>query len=317
MEVFHNVTVPVETLYLGVRGKHRGKLAVVGWDFPGSFVVRYQRHVERVRRSRSGLWIMGQGATTVWRGTNRARFFRDFRPIREADAAALLEAVAEIHGRDDGWHAQYDRTRALLESMVEVDGVLTLPEVATVALAPEGWVPEPRTTKYQHGEGECQVCARTLSVDAAGRLNHHGYTQVFGWNMGGCHGTGHLPFPETDALEKALAACNEYVAKLEADLAELDAGRGRVRLEAGARYVGRKRVVDHVWVTTREEAQGVADTMDRKPHWARFGELSEYEWNVQRANERHRLTSEIRHNMAAASSLEGRIGLGRARRLRL
>lgn len=63
---------------------------------------------------------------------------------------------------------------------------------------------------------ECQVCERNQSITKAGTLVNHGYTRPgCGWLIGGCMGVGHLPFPETDALEAYLPVVQRYAATQE------------------------------------------------------------------------------------------------------
>lgn len=69
---------------------------------------------------------------------------------------------------------------------------------------------------------ECQICERQQAVDANGRLGHHGYRRP-GWGFitGDCFGQGHLPYPETDALEQYLIAVNNWIESSAASLEKL------------------------------------------------------------------------------------------------
>lgn len=59
---------------------------------------------------------------------------------------------------------------------------------------------------------ECQICERTQALTPYGRLFNHGYKRPgWGWIVGTCPGSDHLPYTATNALIRYLGAVKNHI----------------------------------------------------------------------------------------------------------
>lgn len=174
------------------------------------------------------------------------------------------------------------------------------------------------TARPTADRAECQVCARSMKT-RDGLLVNHGYRRPgWGWLTAGCIGTGHAPYPATDALEAAIRRADDYADSQEALSVSPDM-KARVRI--GAKYVGRTPHDIVHWISTVEELQSLANPEGRRTaytpsavrhgfgeRWADYlASLTEDTRKMHRRNasEARKAVQWCRERVAAAEALTG------------
>lgn len=171
---------------------------------------------------------------------------------------------------------------------------------------------------------ECQVCERHQATKG-GRLVHHGYQRPgVGFIVGDCMGVGHLPFPETNALEAYLPNVIRYAERQE----ELAQGPATITWEIAYVSATWQKKAHHVYATVPATFEAYSDKVDalscelvayegagwpsREWPYSFAAKRAEFERLVAVAKAKHEV--EARHARAEQARVEARIATGREQR---